>query len=155
MFEVTGPFKRHEASHGSAVSASTSTVFVGFVALIQNRDPRRIPSPAPPLQSSQLFDHFSISRQFDSPAVQHGNQVQIKLGMDVKKFESYDRRNTALTECALQGIPRRRGDEATGHSSVQIYQRYFDLQAADVANAFGTSQIDKRFDKQKKGVSHK
>ena len=73
--------------------------------------------------------------------------------MGVKKFESYDLRNTVLTEFALQGIPRRRDDEATGHSSVQIYQRYFDLQAADVANAFGTSQIDKRFDKQKKGVS--
>jgi len=35
MFEVTGPFKRHEASHGSAVNAPTSTVFAGFVALIQ------------------------------------------------------------------------------------------------------------------------
>src|SRR5215510_11181783 len=99
MFEVTGPFKRHEASHGSAVSASTSTVFVGFVALIQIEILGEY-LLLPPLQSSQLFDHFSISRQFDSPAVQHGNQVQIKLGMDVKKFESYDRRNTALTECA-------------------------------------------------------
>jgi len=41
--------------------------------------------------------------------------------------------------------------KASGHSSVQMHQRYVDLQAGDVADAFGTSQIDKRIDKQKRG----
>jgi hypothetical protein len=31
--------------------------------------------------------------------------------------------------------------KASDHSSVQMHKRYVDLQAADIANAFGTSQI--------------
>jgi hypothetical protein len=35
--------------------------------------------------------------------------------------------------------------KAARHSPVQMHKRYLDLQAADVANACGTCQIDKRF----------
>lgn len=45
--------------------------------------------------------------------------------------------------------------KASGHSSMQIHRRYVDLQAKDVANAFGTSQIDKRIDKQNRVTCHK
>ena len=38
--------------------------------------------------------------------------------------------------------------KAAGHSTVQMRKRYLDLQAADVANACGTCQIDQRIDKQ-------
>ena len=44
---------------------------------------------------------------------------------------------------------------ASSHSSVQMHQRYVDLQAADVANAFGTSQINKQIDKQNRVARHK
>jgi hypothetical protein len=57
--------------------------------------------------------------------------------------------NTARTEWAEIAM------KVSGHSSVQMHQRYVDLQAADVANAFGTSQIDTRIDTQKRGVSRK
>jgi integrase len=73
----------------------------------------------------------------------------------VKKFVFHNLRNTALTEWARQGIPVDVAMKASGHSSVQMHQRYVDLQAADVANAFGTSQIDKRIDKRKRGSSAK
>jgi hypothetical protein len=33
-----------------------------------------------------------------------------------------------------------------------MYKRYLDMNEDDVANAFGTSQIDKRIDKQKRGA---
>ena len=45
--------------------------------------------------------------------------------------------------------------KAAGHSSVQMRKRYLDLQAADVANACGTCQIDKRIDKQVRVGRHK
>jgi len=35
-----------------------------------------------------------------------------------------------------------------GWTSVQIYERYLDMDEDDVANAFGTSQIDTRIDTQ-------
>jgi integrase len=72
----------------------------------------------------------------------------------VKKFVFHNLRNTALTEWARQGIPVGVAMKASGHS-VQMHKRYVDLQAADVANAFGTSQIDKRIDKQKRAARHK
>lgn len=73
----------------------------------------------------------------------------------VKKFVFHNLRNTALTEWARQGIPVDVAMKASGHASVQMHKRYVDLQAADVANAFGTSQIDKRIDKQKRAARHK
>jgi integrase len=73
----------------------------------------------------------------------------------VKKFVFHNLRNTALTEWARRGIPVDVAMKASGHSSVQMHQRYVDLQAADVANAFGTSQIDKRIDKQNRAARRK
>ncbi len=73
----------------------------------------------------------------------------------VKKFVFHNLRNTALTEWARRGIAVDVAMKASGHSSVQMHQRYVDLQAADVADAFGTSQIDKRIDKQKRVARHK
>jgi len=37
---------------------------------------------------------------------------------------------------------------AGGSTSVQMYKRYLKMNEDDVAAAFGTSQIDKRIDKQ-------
>jgi integrase len=71
----------------------------------------------------------------------------------VKKFVFHNLRNTALTEWARRGIAVGVAMKANGHSSVQMHQRYVDVQAADVADAFGTSQIDKRIDKQNKKAS--
>jgi integrase len=78
-------------------------------------------------------------------------QVEKALKTGVKKFVFHNLRNTALTEWARQGIPVDVAMKASGHSSVQMHKRYVDLQAADVANAFGTSQIGKQIGKQKKG----
>jgi integrase len=65
-----------------------------------------------------------------------------------KKFVFHNLRNTALTEWARRGIPVDVAMKASGHSSVQMHKRYLDLKPSDIANAFGTSQIDKRIDKQ-------
>jgi integrase len=73
----------------------------------------------------------------------------------VKKFVFHNLRNTALTEWARQGIPVDVAMKASGHASVQMHKRYVDLQASDVAKIFGTSQICKRIDKQKRGASRK
>lgn len=85
----------------------------------------------------------------------HAQIKKARKQTDVRKFKFHDLRNTALTEWARQRIPVDVAMKASGHSSVQMHQRYVDLQAADVANAFGTSQIDKRIDKQKRGASRK
>jgi integrase len=73
----------------------------------------------------------------------------------VKKFVFHNRRNTALTEWARQGIPVDVAMKASGHVSVQMHKRYVDLQAADVGKAFGTSQIDRRIDKQTRVAQRK
>jgi integrase len=74
---------------------------------------------------------------------------------EMKKFKFHDLRNSALTQWARQGIPPEIAMKASGHSSVQMHQRYVDLQANDVANAFGTSQIGKQIGKQKRVAHHK
>jgi hypothetical protein len=53
------------------------------------------------------------------------------------------------------GVPVDIAMKASGHSSVQMHKRYVDLGAADVANAFGISQIGKRIGKQKRGPTAK
>jgi integrase len=73
----------------------------------------------------------------------------------VKKLVFHNLRNTALTQWAREGVPVDITMKASGHSSVQMHQRCVDLQAADVADAFGTSQIDKRIDKQNRVARHK
>lgn len=61
----------------------------------------------------------------------------------VRKFTFHNYRNTALTEWARQGIHVDIAMKASGHSSVQMHKRYVDLQANDVANAFGTAEDSK------------
>lgn len=61
----------------------------------------------------------------------------------VKKFTFHNYRNTALTEWARRGIHVDVAMKASGHSSVQMHKRYVDLQANDVANAFGTAEDSK------------
>ena len=73
----------------------------------------------------------------------------------VKKLVFHNLRNTALTQWAREGVPVDIAMKASGHSSVQMHKRYVDLQAANVADAFGTSQIDKRIDKQNRVARHK
>jgi hypothetical protein len=47
-------------------------------------------------------------------------------------------------------------NEGIGHSSVQMHKRYVDLQATDVAKAFGTGLVfDKRIDKQNRTARRK
>ena len=62
----------------------------------------------------------------------------------LKKFVFHNYRNTALTAWARRGINVDVAMKAGGHSSVQMHQRYVDLQDNDlqdndVANAFGTA----------------
>jgi integrase len=80
----------------------------------------------------------------------HAQIKKARKTTHVKRFKFHDLRNTALTNWARQGIPVEVAMKASGHSSMEMHQRYVDLQAADIANAFGTSQIDKRIDKQKR-----
>jgi integrase len=74
---------------------------------------------------------------------------------EMRKFVFHNLRNSALTNWARQGIPVDVAMKSSGHASVQMHKRYVDLQANDVANAFGTSQIGKRIGKQNRVVSHK
>jgi integrase len=74
----------------------------------------------------------------------------------VKKFVFHNLRNTALTQWARMGIAVDVAMKASGHSSVQMHKRYVDLQAADVAQAFGTAlAFDKRIDKQNRTARRK
>jgi integrase len=59
----------------------------------------------------------------------------------VKKFTFHCYRNTALTEWARQGINVDVAMLASGHSSVQMHQRYMDLQDNDVAREFGCERV--------------
>jgi integrase len=74
----------------------------------------------------------------------HAQIKKARRQTDLRKWKFHDLRNTALTEWARQGIPVEVAMKASGHSSVQMHQRYVDLQAADVANAFKTSQVSKK-----------
>ncbi|MET0586281.1 MAG: site-specific integrase, partial [Candidatus Binatia bacterium] len=74
---------------------------------------------------------------------------------EMKKFTFHNLRNTALTQWARQGIPVDVAMKAAGHASVQMHKHYVKLQATDVANAFGTSQICKQIDKRNRGASTK
>jgi integrase len=95
----------------------------------------------------------------DGTRINRGHiHAQVKKALkqtSVRKFKFHDLRNTALTEWARQGIPVDVAMKASGHSSVQMHKRYVDLHASDVAKIFGTSQIDKRIDKQKRVARHK
>ena len=66
----------------------------------------------------------------------------------VRKLVFHHLRNTTLTEWARQEIPVDAAMKASDHSSVQMHKRYVDLPAADIANAFGTSQIGGQIGKQ-------
>jgi hypothetical protein len=61
----------------------------------------------------------------------------------VKKFLFHNYRNTALTAWARRGINVMWPWKASGHSSVQMHNRYVDLQESGVANAFGTAYCKK------------
>jgi len=60
-----------------------------------------------------------------------------------------------MTQWRRWGIPVDAVMRDGGWTSVQIYERYLDMDEDDVANAFGTSQIDTRIDTQKKATYHK
>ena len=68
---------------------------------------------------------------------------------------SHDYRNTALTQWRREGISVDAVMRAGGWTSTQMYKRYLDMNEDDVADAFGTSQIDKRIDKRKKAAHRK
>jgi integrase len=120
--------------------------------LEQIKDERKTGAIVPNLQGLvlTLSDGTPIT-----PGLIHSQVKKALKETGVKKFVFHNLRNSALTEWARQGIPVDVAMKASGHSSVQMHQRYVDLQAADVANAFGTSQIDKRIDKQNRVARHK
>jgi integrase len=80
----------------------------------------------------------------------HSQVKKVIKETGVKKFVFHNLRNAALTNWARQGIDVDIAMKASGHASVQMHKRYLDLKPSDVADAFGTSQIDKRIDKQKR-----
>ena len=84
----------------------------------------------------------------------HGQVKKAIEATGIKKFVFHNLRNTPLAEWARKGRAVDVAMKASGHSSVQMH-RYVDLQATDVANAFGTSQIDKGIDKRKRVDRHK
>lgn len=97
-----------------------------------------------------LPDGRAISRDM----IHHQVKKAIKA-TGVRPLRFHNLRNTALTEWARQGIPVDVAMKASGHASVQMHKRSVDLQAADVGKAFGTYQIDKRIDKQKRVARRK
>jgi len=98
-----------------------------------------------------------ISTQTDGSSITRDNASQrIKKAVrsGIKKFKFHDYRNTAMTQWRRWGIPVDAVMRAGGWTSVQMYKRYLDMNEDDIANAFGTSQIDKRIDKQNR-VAHR
>jgi integrase len=95
----------------------------------------------------------------DGTRINRGHiHAQVKKALKqtgVKKFTFHNLRHTALTEWSRMGIHVDVAMKASGHSSTQMHQWYVKLQDADVANAFGTSKIDKRIDKQKRVARRK
>ena len=81
-------------------------------------------------------------------------QIKKALRSGIRKFKFHDYRNTALTQWRREGISVDAVMRAGGWTSTQMYKRYLDMNEDDVANAFGTSQIDKRIDKRKR-VAHR
>jgi integrase len=82
-----------------------------------------------------------FTRKDGRPITKDMIQAQVEKAIKVtgvKKFTFHNYRNTALTEWARRGIHVDVAMKASGHSSVQMHKRYVDLQANDVANAFGT-----------------
>lgn len=61
---------------------------------------------------------------------------------ELKPFVFHNYRNTALTEWARRGINVDVAMRASSHSSVQMHKRYIDLQAEDIAAAFGTGPVE-------------
>jgi len=87
-----------------------------------------------------------FTREDGRPITKDMIQAQVEKAIKttgVKKFTFHNYRNTALTEWARRGIPVDVAMKASGHSSVQMHKRYVDLQANDVANAFGTAEDSK------------
>ena len=82
-------------------------------------------------------------------------QIKKALRSGIRKFKFHDYRNTALTQWRRRKIAVDAVMRAGGWSSVQMYKRYLDMNEDDIANAFGTSQIDKRIDKRKRVARHK
>ena len=60
---------------------------------------------------------------------------------NVKKFVFHNYRNTALTAWARRGIGVDVAMRASGHTSIQMHKRYVDLQAEDIAAAFGLKMV--------------
>jgi integrase len=100
-----------------------------------------------------------FTREDGQPITKDMIQSQIEKAIKatgIKKFTFHNYRNTALTEWARRGINVDVAMKASGHSSVQMHKRYVDLQAADVARAFGTaadSQIETQIDTQNRRAS--
>jgi hypothetical protein len=77
------------------------------------------------------------------------------LGLRRGSVQSPNFFHAGLDELGPKGIPFAH-PKASGHSSGQMHKRYVDLQAADVARAFGTaadSQIETQIDTQNRGAS--
>jgi integrase len=69
------------------------------------------------------------------------HQVERAVKSGINKFVFHNYRHTALTDWARRGIPPEVTMLASGHSSYQMHQRYVDLQANDVARAFGCENV--------------
>jgi integrase len=83
-------------------------------------------------------DGRPITRSMISRAVKQAcERAELK-----KRFVFHNYRNTALTEWARRGINVDVAMRASGHSSVQMHKRYIDLQAEDIAAAFGTAPVE-------------
>lgn len=61
----------------------------------------------------------------------------------VKKFVFHNYRHTALTDWADKGISADVAQQASGHGSYQMHQRYLDLQRHHIAKAFGLKNGNK------------
>ena len=60
---------------------------------------------------------------------------------EIKKFVVHNYGNTALTEWARRGIDVDVAMRASGHTSIQMHKRYINLQAEDIAAAFGLEMV--------------
>ena len=81
-------------------------------------------------------------------------QIKKAVRSGIKKFKLHDYGNTAMTQWRRRGVGVDAVMRAGGWTSVQMYKRHLDMNEDDIAKAFGTSQFDKRVDKQKR-VAHR
>jgi integrase len=88
------------------------------------------------------LNQLVFTRDDGTPITRDHIHTQVRKALTatgIKKFRFHDYRSTALSQWARRGVPVEVAMLASGHSSVQMHNRYVHLQPTDIAKAFGTA----------------